>query len=263
MDQGQDKDHIERKRPKQQESDSSVDSSGSGSSSSSSSSSGEHSKKHHHKRDKHDKHDKHGKHHKHHKHHHHHHDKKRRKKDKKIKGVCTDQYGKYGIIKESDRWSKQQEFFAWLSEVKVANRETLGRKEEADLWATFIEDFNTATLPDKKYYDLTAWERKCAEKAAKHGYDTATEKTVFNDEADRKKEELAFREKMRREDMLRALAVMDQNKQADMLRQQELRSLQQLYYKSGDVDAAKKIGERLRPGHPHSSGKQSPGQSSE
>ena len=34
----------------------------------------------------------------------------------------------------------------------------LPERERQDLWETFVEDFNTCTLPHKKYYDLRAWE---------------------------------------------------------------------------------------------------------
>ena len=79
-----------------------------------------------------------------------------------------------------DRFHKQQEFYAWLREVRHTEPEVLPQSELAgDYWvrrdphrcswgqgghrrrqATFAEDFNTCTLPDKKYYNLEAWEAK-------------------------------------------------------------------------------------------------------
>ncbi|KAJ1486037.1 hypothetical protein T484DRAFT_1791346 [Baffinella frigidus] len=35
----------------------------------------------------------------------------------------------------------------------------LPQRAREDLWGTFVEDFNTATLPHEKYYDLSKWEQ--------------------------------------------------------------------------------------------------------
>ena len=59
-------------------------------------------------------------------------------------------YGKYGILAESDMFAKQQEFYLWLMEVKKTNPETLPRFETKKMFETFMEDYNTATLPHKK-----------------------------------------------------------------------------------------------------------------
>ncbi len=45
-----------------------------------------------------------------------------------------------------------QEFRAWLIEEKMINREALARDQERKLFASFVEDYNTATLPHEKYY---------------------------------------------------------------------------------------------------------------
>ena len=87
-------------------------------------------------------------------------DKKERKKKKKSKdkgkkssksAVNQQKYGKYGILMESDMFNKQQEFYLWLQEVKKANPETLPRLEMKKMFDTFAEDYNTVTLPHKKY----------------------------------------------------------------------------------------------------------------
>lgn len=41
--------------------------------------------------------------------------------------------------------------------------------DERELWRTFMEDFNTCTLPERKYYDLAAHARKLARAAAAAG----------------------------------------------------------------------------------------------
>lgn len=58
------------------------------------------------------------------------------------------------------------------SQVKKANVEALPKWEEEELLAEFMEEFNTATLPHKKYYNLEVYERERAMKAAKRGAGT-------------------------------------------------------------------------------------------
>ena len=88
----------------------------------------------------------------------------------KITGhVASDQYGKYGIIRESDLASKISEFQQWATEVKKVNVEALAKWEEKELFAEFMEDYNTGTLPHRKYYDLMAYAQQQAMKAAKKG----------------------------------------------------------------------------------------------
>lgn len=47
--------------------------------------------------------------------------------------------------------------------------EVLPKAEEKELFRTFCEDFNTATLPHQKYYDLAEYERKKADESSKRG----------------------------------------------------------------------------------------------
>jgi hypothetical protein len=54
--------------------------------------------------------------------------------------------------------AKQPEFVAWLADVKGTSREKLGRWDEKDLFAEYAEDYNTATLPHEKFYNLARWE---------------------------------------------------------------------------------------------------------
>jgi hypothetical protein len=76
-----------------------------------------------------------------------------------------------------DRYHKQQEFYAWLREVKEVDPENQPPKELEDLFSDFAEDFNTVTLPDKKYYNLEGWEAKQMKKRKAAGA-AAAEPTV-------------------------------------------------------------------------------------
>lgn len=98
----------------------------------------------------------------------------------KIAGhVASDQYGKYGIIRESDLASKISEFQQWATEVKKVNVEALAKWEEKELFAEFMEDYNTGTLPHRKYYDLMAYAQQQAMKAAKKGQTAGVRAHLF------------------------------------------------------------------------------------
>jgi len=55
---------------------------------------------------------------------------------------------------------KEPEFQAYLREVKNVNAEMISNWERKNHWKDFMEDFNTSTMPSKKYYNLAAWEAK-------------------------------------------------------------------------------------------------------
>ena len=66
--------------------------------------------------------------------------------------------------------SKYSEFALWASEAKRIDIEVLPKLEERELFRTFCEDFNTATLPHRKFYNLQEYHRKKEEeKAAQRG----------------------------------------------------------------------------------------------
>ena len=61
------------------------------------------------------------------------------------------------------------------------------RREEKDLFKEYMEDYNTATLPSKKYYNYEAFLlQEQAEAARGKGPVVAEERTTFNDEEERK-----------------------------------------------------------------------------
>jgi len=55
-------------------------------------------------------------------------------------------------------YNMEEEFRAWLIEEKMINRETLTKDQERKLFASFVEDYNTATLPHEKYYNMRNYE---------------------------------------------------------------------------------------------------------
>ncbi|KAJ6593233.1 hypothetical protein B0H19DRAFT_1204942 [Mycena capillaripes] len=85
---------------------------------------------------------------------------KKEKKEKKRSGAKSTQWGKYGIISEVDIFTKGQEFHAWLVEERKINPETISKDQNKKEFARFMEDYNTATLPDEKYYNMESYNRR-------------------------------------------------------------------------------------------------------
>ncbi|KAI0314579.1 hypothetical protein OF83DRAFT_437027 [Amylostereum chailletii] len=92
-------------------------------------------------------------------------DRKARKKEKKERkkkksAAVGSQWGKYGIITESDMYTKEPEFRAWLVEEQMLNPENMSKDQTRKEFAKFMEDFNTATLSHEKFYHMESYERR-------------------------------------------------------------------------------------------------------
>ncbi|KAM0950115.1 hypothetical protein DsansV1_C04g0037991 [Dioscorea sansibarensis] len=180
-------------------------------------------------------------------------DKDKRKKNKEKNfgktGAVTNSWGKYGVIKETDMWNKRPEFTAWLAEVKKVNLESLANWEEKQMFKEFMEDHNTATFPSKKYYALDAYHKRKMEKEMKKGYKkvSVTERTVFNDEEQRRQELLRAREKQKEEEIEALKRNMQSGMAQAMKEQARLREEMVYQYRVGNVEAATAIQRRLDP----------------
>ncbi|KAL0569148.1 hypothetical protein V5O48_012822 [Marasmius crinis-equi] len=88
---------------------------------------------------------------------------KREKKKSKASGSGSGaHWGKYGIISEIDIFNKSPEFHTWLVEERKINPETISREQNKKEFARFVEDYNTATLPHEKYYNMETYEKRMA-----------------------------------------------------------------------------------------------------
>ncbi|XP_058779872.1 DEAD-box ATP-dependent RNA helicase 42-like [Vicia villosa] len=174
---------------------------------------------------------------------------KKEKKERGKKGAVTNLWGKYGIIRETDMWNKRPEFTAWLAEVKLVNMEHLSNWEEKQMFKEFMEDHNTATFPSKKYYSLDAYYRRQMEKEMKKGIKMvkAKERTVFNDEEQRRQELLQAREKHKEEQVIALKREMESGMAQAMKEQAQLREEMAYQYKLGNFEAAAAIQRRLDP----------------
>ncbi|WVZ00450.1 hypothetical protein V8G54_026519 [Vigna mungo] len=175
--------------------------------------------------------------------------KKKEREERGKKGAVTNSWGKYGIIRETDMWTKRPEFTAWLAEVKQVNLENMSNWEEKQMFKEFMEDHNTATFPSKKYYNLDAYYRRQMEKEMKKGFKKvhATERTVFNDEEQRRQELLQAREKHKEEQVMALKHSMQTGMAQAMKEQAQLREEMAYQYKLGNFEAAAAIQRRLDP----------------
>ncbi|KAH9851377.1 hypothetical protein C2E23DRAFT_869334 [Lenzites betulinus] len=89
-------------------------------------------------------------------------EKKEKKKHKNSSAAVSHQWGKFGIINETDLYNKEQEFRAWLVEERKINPETVSKDQTKKEFARFVEDYNTATLPHEKFYHMEQYERRMA-----------------------------------------------------------------------------------------------------
>ncbi|KAK4332099.1 LOW QUALITY PROTEIN: Nucleic acid binding protein [Rhodotorula toruloides] len=85
---------------------------------------------------------------------------KREEKKRAKAGLATVEWGKHGILTEADIYTKSDEFHAWLIGEKMLNPETLSKAKEKEIFKQFMEDYNTGTLPNEKYYDIKQYEQR-------------------------------------------------------------------------------------------------------
>ena len=173
--------------------------------------------------------------------------------------ALTSQYGSHGLLRAEnphDAELKRSEFYSWCSEVKkVASMEALARWEETELWKTFVEDFNTATLPLEKYYDLAAWQQQKAQEEAKRrakkgGKGGEAPVSAADDEAARRAEAKARREDEaaeRLKEAYNALKYSDAGKKEDMKRQELLKIELQVAARTGDTEKVARLQKLLAP----------------
>ena len=169
---------------------------------------------------------------------------------------ATPKWGTFGIIRESDLHEKQEEFLAWLSEVKGVPQASCGRRELQEHFGGFVEDYNTATMPSEKYYDMRKWyyqEQARLQREGNHAGidagDNEVVRTTFDDEAERKAELQS--ERAKREHALTALIAKSMHDSsslvADMREQEAKRLKAQDAYRLGDASTARDLVQKLDP----------------
>ena len=174
-------------------------------------------------------------------------DEDRRRRRIRHRSKRDSRYGKYGVIREGDMREKWPEFALWAAEEKgVKDVESMGRSEEKELFRSFMEDYNTATLPHKKYYDLERYERH-KRRSGRSAVDREKPR-VFDDEEERRQEAIREKEREKEQRFQEAYAILKSgDRAADMREQELLRARMKLAYRTGDHQTAQKLADKLRP----------------
>ena len=187
---------------------------------------------------------------------------KKDKKDKKDKhrsssssssssssaAVNQNEFGRYGILRESDYYKKQRDFEVWLMEVKKLDNVGGGKRETMEYFAEYCEDYNTVTLPHIKYYDVEKYEMAEHKKAqAKASKAAGGGRSAFDDENERRRELLEARKAREQKDFALIMQTMDANKIAVMKNREHLLASMQSNYKAGNIKEARRIEALLKP----------------
>ena len=184
-------------------------------------------------------------------------DKKKKKKKKKTAanaGACDqDRWGKYGIVRESDYFRKTREFEAWCGEIKKIPAFTGSKRDLMELFLEYAEDYNTATLPHEKFYDLDAWEmaemerKRRGEASKKRG----AVQSVFDDEAlvaaEQKRARDARDAEAEAADTRATASRMSADTRKEFQRLEVLKQEQQAAYKRGDLETVRRLDRQLKP----------------
>jgi len=170
---------------------------------------------------------------------------------KASKSSSSKLFGLFGTIKESDFYNKQMEFEEYVREVKKKEVLDLPQWESKDMFKSYVEDYNTATLPSEKYYDLHKWE--CAQAVKRKEREAKLLAKGLSggnvdfaaDEASIRRERSERDAKARNRLMAEALISMDKDKANDMKEQDLLRNQMQTYWRTGNTVEAERIRARL------------------
>ncbi|BGP44434.1 hypothetical protein JCM10450v2_000247 [Rhodotorula kratochvilovae] len=164
-----------------------------------------------------------------------------RREAKKLakKGIKAVNWGAHGILTEADRYTKADEFSAWLIGEKMINIETLSKAKEKEIFLQFMEDYNTCTLPHDKYYDIAKYEKQMA--AVRMG-----ETVEKSDSYDFRKDEEAARASHRRSGASSSAAdqLMDHTRLQELRRIQADRVQKEKMQRLG-MDVSENLGVRL------------------
>lgn len=161
------------------------------------------------------------------------------------KDTKESRYGKYGILNFSNLFNKLPEFRLWLKETKNYEDEKL----EEQYYAEFIEKYNQANLPHKKYYDLAKYEAKSMRKKMKNNKATIREKFtggedegfVFDDEGRKEYEKKMIKDGQIRKKLDEIYKNMDDKRLEEMREHAYQNKLMIQYYRTGHESSARDI----------------------
>ena len=152
-------------------------------------------------------------------------------------------YGKHGIITQSDLGNKRPEFDAWIRHRKIDASKLKTKADTMRYFKDFIEDYNTASLPHERFYDLHAYEnkRQREEAMAKARGGSDQSGPMMADDALHKRQLAAKAKSEKLTNAYKALNSLDKDKMADMKAQERLRARMKQAYSLQDKAALKRM----------------------
>lgn len=176
--------------------------------------------------------------------------KKEKKTNSEKTAINQNDYGKYGIISDQHFFQKQREFEIYMDEVKhMPGILGQSKRDIMLMFKYYIEDYNTATMPNEKYYNIERYEMLEYQKQQQNPLGDRRARDSFNDEEERRVELKRQKEQAEKQEFINLKKVMTQDRDRldDMRRQSELIKDLQLAYKQGDKEKVKRIESRLAP----------------
>ncbi len=163
----------------------------------------------------------------------------------RVPGVIDQsQYGKRGILRNTDFYRKQPEFAAWLTEVKGTPNAIYAPKGEVlVLFAEYCEEYNCMTLPEK-YYDLEAYEASAAASKSRPGAHSHAGASSVNvmDDAKRIKQANAAAAQLQGQQRLAAYkASMDPARIAELKERGQLQQQLEYAFKAGQKQEVERL----------------------
>ena len=165
----------------------------------------------------------------------------------------SENFGKFGIVNLSDLFTRKLEFEAWFTEVQNKSLDELNSENERRYFEEFIEKFNNAELPSKKYYDLIKYQSKKLNnllRKRKREKDKLLSSSnynllpvdgcefVFDDEGQKEKEKRFMKELEQKKKLTDAINTMNKEK-AEAMKEIEFKgNLMRHLYQTGDTTAA-------------------------
>ncbi|KRX10475.1 hypothetical protein PPERSA_08777 [Pseudocohnilembus persalinus] len=151
-----------------------------------------------------------------------------------------------------DFYDKKEEFLAWMAEIKGLNIESVNQFEEKRLFEEYVEDYNLANFPNKKYYDLQLYQKKLQQKAFIQQQQKELENiemVVFNDEDQLKQKNKKQAEdfKKQQEQLQLQQLLQNQNIAKDIKEQQNIQNQLIQSYKTGDQQKVLELKKKLEP----------------
>lgn len=145
----------------------------------------------------------------------------------------------------------KRSFDVWMAEVQGIPAFNGPKWELQQYFATYVEDYNTATLPHKKYYDYDKWEideyQKQQQQEQLHLSSLGGAASARADQRQHELEQQQRAQRKRQQDIELTKTLMNTEKVQEMKQQADLRAKMQIAYKMGDTTTYERLKEKLGP----------------